>query len=120
MSVICYFVCVCVCGRAVQEQCCAGALRESRCLTGMYAARAGEVCEDSSSHCGEDTQKVRYVKHTHKHIITYIIHYFHCTCFPSPQVNIQSIQEVCYCLVSKWFKFIKFLKILQTIPIMTM
>ncbi|XP_026999575.2 fibulin-2 isoform X2 [Tachysurus fulvidraco] len=46
-----------VCG-AVQEQCCAGALRESRCLTGMYAARAGEVCEeDSSSHCGEDTQK---------------------------------------------------------------
>ncbi|MCJ8744427.1 hypothetical protein PDJAM_G00118590 [Pangasius djambal] len=46
-----------VCG-AVQEQCCAGALRESRCLTGMYAARAGEMCkEDSSPHCGEDTQK---------------------------------------------------------------
>ncbi|XP_058229663.1 fibulin-2 isoform X2 [Hemibagrus wyckioides] len=46
-----------VCG-AVQEQCCAGALRESRCLTGMYVARAGEVCgEGSSSHCGEDIQK---------------------------------------------------------------
>ncbi|XP_047005580.1 fibulin-2 isoform X2 [Ictalurus punctatus] len=46
-----------VCG-AVQAQCCAGALRESRCLTGMYAARAGDVCEENSSpHCGEDTQK---------------------------------------------------------------
>ncbi|XP_060766795.1 fibulin-2 isoform X4 [Neoarius graeffei] len=46
-----------VCG-AVQEQCCASALRENRCLTGMYAARAGEVCEENSSlHCVEDTQK---------------------------------------------------------------
>ncbi|XP_036415013.1 fibulin-2 isoform X1 [Colossoma macropomum] len=46
-----------VCG-AVQEQCCAGTLRESRCLTGMNAAKAGEVCEESnSSLCGEDTQK---------------------------------------------------------------
>ncbi|XP_072521507.1 fibulin-2 isoform X2 [Salminus brasiliensis] len=46
-----------VCG-VVQEQCCAGALRESRCLTGVNAAKAGEVCEESNSPlCGEDTQK---------------------------------------------------------------
>ncbi|KAM9443553.1 fibulin-2 isoform 2-T3 [Clarias gariepinus] len=45
------------CG-GVQEQCCAGALKESKCLTGMYAARAGEVCEENTNpHCGEDTQK---------------------------------------------------------------
>ncbi|XP_046731290.1 fibulin-2 isoform X2 [Silurus meridionalis] len=48
-----YFVC-----GTVQEQCCAGALRENRCLAGMYAARDGDMCEENSSpHCGEDTQK---------------------------------------------------------------
>lgn len=66
-----YGVRVCVyvraCARTVQEQCCAGALRESRCLTGMYAARAGEMCEvNTSPHCGEDTQKVL----THTHALT--------------------------------------------------
>ncbi|XP_062842832.1 fibulin-2 [Trichomycterus rosablanca] len=46
-----------VCGM-VQEQCCVGALRENRCLAGMVAAKAGEVCEESNvPHCAEDTQK---------------------------------------------------------------
>ncbi|XP_076863774.1 fibulin-2 isoform X2 [Brachyhypopomus gauderio] len=45
-----------LCG-VVQQQCCVGALRESRCLLGMNAAKAGEMCEDSSPQCGEDSQK---------------------------------------------------------------
>ncbi|KAM9751537.1 fibulin-2-like [Menidia menidia] len=41
-----------------QQQCCLGSLRESRCLAGITAARAGNVCgEDDSSKCGIDSYK---------------------------------------------------------------
>uniref|UniRef100_A0A8B9GTU2 Fibulin 2 n=1 Tax=Astyanax mexicanus TaxID=7994 RepID=A0A8B9GTU2_ASTMX len=46
-----------ICG-VVQEQCCVGALREGRCLSGINAAKAGAECEESSGPlCGENTQK---------------------------------------------------------------
>uniref|UniRef100_A0A3Q1AR84 Fibulin 2 n=1 Tax=Amphiprion ocellaris TaxID=80972 RepID=A0A3Q1AR84_AMPOC len=41
-----------------QQQCCLGSLRESRCLAGMNAAKAGSVCEeDASNKCGVDSYK---------------------------------------------------------------
>lgn len=41
-----------------QQQCCRGSLRESRCLAGMTAARAGNTCqEDASDKCGIDSYK---------------------------------------------------------------
>nr|XP_055040032.1 fibulin-2 [Misgurnus anguillicaudatus]XP_055040033.1 fibulin-2 [Misgurnus anguillicaudatus] len=44
---------------AIQQQCCSGALRESRCQAGMNAAKSGQVCEEeSSSPCGEDSHKI--------------------------------------------------------------
>ncbi|KAG5274790.1 hypothetical protein AALO_G00140140 [Alosa alosa] len=41
----------------VQEQCCTGALRQSRCLAGMSAARGGEACQapPDGRLCGEDS-----------------------------------------------------------------
>uniref|UniRef100_A0A3B5B6M5 Fibulin-2-like n=1 Tax=Stegastes partitus TaxID=144197 RepID=A0A3B5B6M5_9TELE len=44
--------------RTAQQQCCLGSLRESRCLAGMNAAKAGSVCEeDASDKCGVDSYK---------------------------------------------------------------
>ncbi|XP_032377048.1 fibulin-2 isoform X1 [Etheostoma spectabile] len=41
-----------------QQQCCRGSLRESRCLAGLKAARAGNMCqEDVSDKCGIDSYK---------------------------------------------------------------
>uniref|UniRef100_A0A8C9X5K4 Fibulin 2 n=1 Tax=Sander lucioperca TaxID=283035 RepID=A0A8C9X5K4_SANLU len=41
-----------------QQQCCRGSLRESQCLAGMNAARAGNMCqEDVSDKCGIDSYK---------------------------------------------------------------
>ncbi|XP_070695374.1 fibulin-2-like isoform X2 [Pempheris klunzingeri] len=41
-----------------QQQCCLGSLRESRCLAGINAARAGDVCrDDASNKCGIDSYK---------------------------------------------------------------
>lgn len=41
-----------------QQQCCHGSLRESRCLAGINAARAGSMCEeDASDKCGIDPYK---------------------------------------------------------------
>lgn len=41
-----------------QQQCCLGSLRESRCLAGVNAARAGNMCrEDASNKCGIDSYK---------------------------------------------------------------
>ncbi|XP_023285335.1 fibulin-2-like [Seriola lalandi dorsalis] len=41
-----------------QQQCCLGFLRESRCLAGINAARAGSMCEeDASDKCGIDSYK---------------------------------------------------------------
>ncbi|XP_063071853.1 uncharacterized protein fbln2 isoform X2 [Engraulis encrasicolus] len=41
----------------VQEQCCSGALRQSRCLAGMSAARGGDACQapPDGRICGEDS-----------------------------------------------------------------
>ncbi|XP_041945780.1 fibulin-2 isoform X2 [Alosa sapidissima] len=41
----------------VQEQCCTGALRQSRCLAGMSAARGGDACQapPDGRLCGEDS-----------------------------------------------------------------
>ncbi|XP_031423456.1 fibulin-2 isoform X2 [Clupea harengus] len=40
-----------------QDQCCTGALRQSRCLAGMSAARGGDACQapPDGRHCGEDS-----------------------------------------------------------------
>lgn len=47
------------CARTAQRQCCLGSQRESRCLAGINAARAGDVCqEDASDKCGIDSFKV--------------------------------------------------------------
>lgn len=44
--------------RTAQQQCCLGSLRESRCLAGMNAARAGNMCqEDAGVKCGIDSYK---------------------------------------------------------------
>ncbi len=44
--------------RTAQQQCCLGSLRESRCLAGMNAARAGNMCqEDAGDKCGIDSYK---------------------------------------------------------------
>uniref|UniRef100_A0A3B4XQX7 Fibulin 2 n=1 Tax=Seriola lalandi dorsalis TaxID=1841481 RepID=A0A3B4XQX7_SERLL len=44
--------------RTAQQQCCLGFLRESRCLAGINAARAGSMCEeDASDKCGIDSYK---------------------------------------------------------------
>lgn len=41
-----------------QQQCCLGSLGESRCLTGINAARAGDMCqENASDECGIDSYK---------------------------------------------------------------
>ncbi|XP_070825561.1 fibulin-2-like [Chaetodon trifascialis] len=41
-----------------QQQCCLGSLGESRCLAGINAARAGEMCQDNASDkCGIDSYK---------------------------------------------------------------
>ncbi|XP_069579711.1 fibulin-2-like [Brachyistius frenatus] len=41
-----------------QQQCCLSSLRESRCLAGITAARAGSVCEeDASNKCGINSYK---------------------------------------------------------------
>ncbi|KAK9514879.1 hypothetical protein VZT92_025562 [Zoarces viviparus] len=41
-----------------QQQCCRGSLRAGRCLAGMNAARAGNMCqEDASDKCGIDSYK---------------------------------------------------------------
>ncbi|XP_040007994.1 fibulin-2-like isoform X2 [Xiphias gladius] len=41
-----------------QQQCCLGSLRESRCLAGVNAAKAGSMCEeDTSNKCGIDSYK---------------------------------------------------------------
>ncbi|XP_071332764.1 fibulin-2-like isoform X2 [Trachinotus anak] len=41
-----------------QQQCCLGSLRESRCLAGINAARAGSMCgEDAGDKCGIDSYK---------------------------------------------------------------
>ncbi|XP_020485245.2 fibulin-2-like [Labrus bergylta] len=40
-----------------QQQCCLGSLRESRCLTGINAARAGNTCRDANDKCGIDSYK---------------------------------------------------------------
>ncbi|KAI3356891.1 hypothetical protein L3Q82_003538 [Scortum barcoo] len=41
-----------------QQQCCLGSLRESRCLAGTNAARAGNMCqEDAGDKCGIDSYK---------------------------------------------------------------
>ncbi|XP_037629473.1 fibulin-2-like [Sebastes umbrosus] len=41
-----------------QQQCCLGSRGESRCLAGMNAARAGDMCqEDASNKCGIDSYK---------------------------------------------------------------
>ncbi|XP_028854303.1 fibulin-2 isoform X2 [Denticeps clupeoides] len=40
----------------VQQQCCTGSLKQSRCLAGMGAARGGETCQaPDGQHCGEDS-----------------------------------------------------------------
>ncbi|XP_056323717.1 fibulin-2 isoform X1 [Danio aesculapii] len=44
-----------VCG-VVQQQCCLGALRESRCQAGIIAAKARRTCQRNSPLCGEDSQ----------------------------------------------------------------
>lgn len=47
------------CARTAQRQCCLGLRRESRCLAGINAARAGDVCqEDASDKCEIDSFKV--------------------------------------------------------------
>ncbi|XP_019906912.2 fibulin-2 isoform X2 [Esox lucius] len=44
--------------RTAQRQCCLGTLKESRCFSGMNAARAGAMCEvDSSDECSADSYK---------------------------------------------------------------
>ncbi|XP_029292371.1 fibulin-2-like [Cottoperca gobio] len=41
-----------------QHQCCRGSLRESWCLAGIHAARAGNMCqEDANNKCGIDSYK---------------------------------------------------------------
>nr|XP_046253005.1 fibulin-2-like isoform X2 [Scatophagus argus] len=41
-----------------QQQCCLGSLRESRCLAGINAARAGETCQEKARDmCGIDSYK---------------------------------------------------------------
>ncbi|XP_041859588.1 fibulin-2-like [Melanotaenia boesemani] len=41
-----------------QQQCCLGSLRESQCLAGINAARAGNMCEENAStKCGIDSYK---------------------------------------------------------------
>uniref|UniRef100_A0A3Q4N7G8 Fibulin 2 n=1 Tax=Neolamprologus brichardi TaxID=32507 RepID=A0A3Q4N7G8_NEOBR len=47
-----HFSCVLFSVRTAQQQCCLGSLRESRCLAGLNAARAGNMCrEDASCLC---------------------------------------------------------------------
>uniref|UniRef100_A0A4W5QKL5 Fibulin 2 n=1 Tax=Hucho hucho TaxID=62062 RepID=A0A4W5QKL5_9TELE len=44
--------------RTAQRQCCLGSLKESRCFSGMNAAREGVVCEvDNNDQCGADSFK---------------------------------------------------------------
>uniref|UniRef100_A0A8C7SRU2 Fibulin 2 n=1 Tax=Oncorhynchus mykiss TaxID=8022 RepID=A0A8C7SRU2_ONCMY len=44
--------------RTAQRQCCLGSLKESRCFSGMNAAREGVVCEvDNNDQCGVDSFK---------------------------------------------------------------
>lgn len=46
--------------RTAQRQCCLGSLKESRCFSGMNAAREGVVCEvDNNDQCGADSYKVK-------------------------------------------------------------
>lgn len=53
-----HFSCVLFSVRTAQQQCCLGSLRESRCLAGVNAARAGNMCrEDVSNKCGIDYYK---------------------------------------------------------------
>lgn len=47
------------CARTAQRQCCLGSQAASRCLAGINAAKAGDVCqENASDKCGIDSLKV--------------------------------------------------------------
>ncbi|XP_048878704.1 fibulin-2 isoform X49 [Brienomyrus brachyistius] len=43
--------------RTAQEQCCLAVLRESSCLAGMNAAKAGVPCDANGDECGNDSYK---------------------------------------------------------------
>ncbi|KAL2090747.1 hypothetical protein ACEWY4_013010 [Coilia grayii] len=47
----------------VQEQCCTGTLRQSRCLAGMSAARGGDACQapPDGRICGEDSYQASWL-----------------------------------------------------------